>query len=161
MNALADSKLRLKSARTAKGWTPERRARQAELTRLLRPWLRATGPKTKAGKARVALNALRHGYRGRAWRERARRIRRAIRVCAETVLLTRALMLRQSTRPLPFRYSRMNGLREIPVVEMEPDLPLRSLAIDDRPDGRELQPQPLVVVEAGDLVRRLPPGRAP
>src|SRR5689334_11539466 len=105
MNALPDSKQRPKSARTAKGWTPERRARQAELTRLLRPWLRATGPKTKAGKARVALNALRHGCRGRVWRDRARRIRRAIRFCAETVLLARVLMLRQSTRPLRFRHS--------------------------------------------------------
>jgi hypothetical protein len=41
------------SARSAKGWTPERRARQAERTRLAQPWKHSTGPKTQTGKARV------------------------------------------------------------------------------------------------------------
>src|SRR5688572_18501206 len=84
--------------RCSKCWTPERRARQAERIRLSQPWLRSTGPRTEAGKARVAMNAFRHGCRGRAWLERARRIRNAIRLCAETVLLARALML-QADRP--------------------------------------------------------------
>ena len=35
----------------ANGWTPERRARQAELIRQWRPWEKSTGPKTEAGKA--------------------------------------------------------------------------------------------------------------
>jgi hypothetical protein len=81
------------AARSAKGWTPERRARQAERNRLSRPWRFSTGPKTEAGKARVAMNTFRHGCRGRVWLEKARRIRRAIRICAETVLLARALTL--------------------------------------------------------------------
>ena len=96
MKRLAAGKLKPKSiraARSAKGWTPERRARQAERTRLAQPWRHSTGPKTEAGKARVAMNGFRHGCRGRVWLERARRIRRAIRLCAETVLLVRALML--------------------------------------------------------------------
>lgn len=38
-------------------WTPERRARQAELIRQWRPWERSTGPRTAEGKARSARNA--------------------------------------------------------------------------------------------------------
>jgi hypothetical protein len=37
------------------------------------------------------MNPLRHGYRSQAWRQKAQRIRRAIRLCAETVLLARVL----------------------------------------------------------------------
>ena len=36
----------------ANGWTPERRARQAELIRNWKPWERSTGPRTTDGKAR-------------------------------------------------------------------------------------------------------------
>jgi len=49
---------------TCYGWTPERRARQAELIRQWRPWEKATGPKTAAGKATVSRNA----DKGGAWR---------------------------------------------------------------------------------------------
>ena len=45
------------------GWTPERRARQAELIKVWRPWEHSTGPKTAAGKAAVARNAWRGGTR--------------------------------------------------------------------------------------------------
>jgi hypothetical protein len=41
-------------------WTPERRARQAQAIQRWKPWTKATGPKTAAGKARVARN----GYKG-------------------------------------------------------------------------------------------------
>ena len=34
----------------SKGWTPERRARQAELIRQTKPWEKSTGPKTQTGK---------------------------------------------------------------------------------------------------------------
>lgn len=47
----------------ANGWTPERRARQAELIRNWQPWNRATGPRTEEGKAAVAFNAWRGGRR--------------------------------------------------------------------------------------------------
>lgn len=40
-----------------KGWTPERRARQAELIRRWKPWERSSGPRTKGGKAVASRNA--------------------------------------------------------------------------------------------------------
>lgn len=47
----------------ANGWTPERRARQAELIRKWKPWEQSTGPKTAEGKAKSSQNA----YKGRFW----------------------------------------------------------------------------------------------
>ena len=46
------------------GWTPERRAQQAELIRQWRPWEKSTGPRTPDGKNTVARNA----YKGGTWR---------------------------------------------------------------------------------------------
>ena len=43
-------------------WTPERRARQAALTRTWCPWERSTGPKSLAGKAASASNAFKGGF---------------------------------------------------------------------------------------------------
>ena len=49
--------------------------REASRERILRvkPWLRSTGPRTAAGKARSSRNALQHGYYGTEGRE-ARRL---------------------------------------------------------------------------------------
>lgn len=47
----------------ANGWTPERRARQAELIRQWRPWEKSTGPKSLEGKATVSCNAFKGGER--------------------------------------------------------------------------------------------------
>ena len=47
----------------ANGWTPERKAKQAELIRNWQPWKQATGPKTEEGKARVARNGWKGGKR--------------------------------------------------------------------------------------------------
>jgi hypothetical protein len=44
---------------TRSAWTPERRARQAELIRRVKPWKRSTGPRTAAGKAKSSRNATR------------------------------------------------------------------------------------------------------
>ena len=40
------------------GWTPERKARQAEAIRRWAPWTRSSGPRTTAGKAVSARNAV-------------------------------------------------------------------------------------------------------
>ncbi len=42
---------------TKAAWTPERRARQAELIRKTKPWEKSTGPRTEAGKAISSRNA--------------------------------------------------------------------------------------------------------
>lgn len=47
----------------ANGWTPERRARQAELIRAWQPWAQSTGPTTPEGKAVVSRNAWQGGHR--------------------------------------------------------------------------------------------------
>jgi hypothetical protein len=39
------------------GWTPERRAKQAEAIRRWQPWDKSTGPRTEEGKARSSRNA--------------------------------------------------------------------------------------------------------
>lgn len=42
---------------TKSAWTPERRARQAQLIRTTKPWEKSTGPRTDAGKAISSRNA--------------------------------------------------------------------------------------------------------
>ena len=44
-------------------WTPERRARQAELIRTWQPWAKSTGPRTPEGRQRVSRNAWTGGHR--------------------------------------------------------------------------------------------------
>lgn len=45
----------------ANGWTPERRAHQAELIKKWKPWELSTGARTFEGKARSSQNACKHG----------------------------------------------------------------------------------------------------
>ncbi len=66
----------------ANGWTPERRARQAELIRIWRPWEKSTGPRTAAGKAVVARNGWKGGVRP-LLRELARELRTQCEVLSE------------------------------------------------------------------------------
>jgi len=47
------------------GWTPDRRARQAEAIRRWKPWEQSTGPRTAEGKTRAKMN----GYKGGNWRK--------------------------------------------------------------------------------------------
>jgi hypothetical protein len=82
-----------------KGWTPERRARQAVLIRGWQPWRRSTGPKTDAGKARCAMNALTHGFRSRASIQEFQRIRYAIRLAAFNNERLRAFIRDRNARP--------------------------------------------------------------
>ena len=68
----------------AKGWTPERRARQAELICTWRPWERSTGPTTADGKAIASGNA----YKGGHWlmlRELSRLVNAEIREAQDLV----------------------------------------------------------------------------
>lgn len=43
--------------------TPEQRARQSQAIQAWQPWKKSTGPKSDAGKAAVARNAVKHGGR--------------------------------------------------------------------------------------------------
>lgn len=45
------------------GWTPKRRARQAELIRQWQPWEQSTGPRSVEGKAAASRNAWTGGMR--------------------------------------------------------------------------------------------------
>ncbi|PCJ99774.1 MAG: hypothetical protein COA45_02855 [Zetaproteobacteria bacterium] len=45
----------------SKGWTQERRKKQAENILKTRPWEKSTGPKSGAGKRRSSCNSLKHG----------------------------------------------------------------------------------------------------
>ena len=78
--------------RRPKGWTPERRALQAAVARRDKPWRHSTGPRTEAGKARCATNAMRHGGRSRAHVLQMQRIRRVLRMCAENIRILRAFI---------------------------------------------------------------------
>ena len=60
------------------GWTPERRARQAEAIRRWQPWTRSTGPRTAPGKARAAANGLMNPQHP-GMRSILRELRRALR----------------------------------------------------------------------------------
>lgn len=44
-----------------KGWTDERRRKQAETIKQWKPWEKSTGPRTQEGKDKTRLNALKHG----------------------------------------------------------------------------------------------------
>ena len=59
------------------GWTPERRARQAEKIRAWRPWERSTGPRTAEGK----VISSRNGDKGSPWKAE----RDNVRVLKETM----------------------------------------------------------------------------
>jgi hypothetical protein len=89
------------SSEAAKGWTPERRARQAALIRRWAPWRRSTGPKTESGKARCARNALRHGFRSSARTHELQRVRYVLRLAAQNIKRLRLLiqLRRSAARP--------------------------------------------------------------
>ena len=82
-----------------KGWSPDRRARQAVLIRGWQPWRRSTGPKTEAGKARCAMNALKHGFRSRATIQEFQRVRYAIRLAARNNEILRLFIRMRDGHP--------------------------------------------------------------
>jgi len=70
-------------------WSAERRARQAELVKTWRPWLRSTGPKTPSGKTKSAANAVKHGVRSRDTITELRQLRRLLRRCRDSTAIAR------------------------------------------------------------------------
>lgn len=73
----------------AKGWTEERRRRQAERIRMQKPWLHSTGPRTTAGKARSSRNARRHGLRSAEYLKQMKAIRQILRIQRQYLFLAR------------------------------------------------------------------------
>lgn len=65
----------LKKINKTTGWTPERRAAQAARLRAARIWLKSTGPRSAAGKARSSRNA----YKTGAYSAETRLVRAALR----------------------------------------------------------------------------------
>lgn len=51
-----------------KGWTEERRRKQAENIRKTKPWEKSTGPRSAAGKKRCSMNAYKEGYHSGHWK---------------------------------------------------------------------------------------------
>jgi hypothetical protein len=75
-----------------KGWTDERRTRQAAVFRDRQPWRHSTGPKTAAGKAVCAANATTHGYDSRQSLQQRRRVRQALALAALNIERLRAFL---------------------------------------------------------------------
>jgi hypothetical protein len=63
----------------ANGWTASRRAKQASAIHRWRPWENATGPKTRAGKAKVARNGIKTGAYTAAARAERQSLREILR----------------------------------------------------------------------------------
>jgi hypothetical protein len=68
-------------------WTPERKAKAAEMIHDWKPWKHTTGPKTPEGKAKSSMNSLKTGYKSKEAikmrRERAALIKEINRVFNE------------------------------------------------------------------------------
>jgi len=79
-------------SRRRKGWSPERRARQALAIRTWQPWRKSTGPKTQDGKTRSARNALKHGLRSKAHAALRREDRRLLDLSADNIATAKAIL---------------------------------------------------------------------
>lgn len=66
----------------ANGWTPERRARQAELIKQWQPWEKSTGPNSAEGKVKASRNAYKGGERPQL-REVAKALKKQEQLLAE------------------------------------------------------------------------------
>src|SRR5262245_51102238 len=78
--------------RRRKGWSNERRARQAARIREWAPWRRSTGPRTEAGKLRCAQNAFRHGDRSAERVQNLRLARDVLSVAERNLKIVRLIM---------------------------------------------------------------------
>lgn len=66
----------------ANGWTPERRARQAELIKKWKPWEKSTGPNSAEGQVKASRNAYKGGERPQL-REVAKALKKQEQLLAE------------------------------------------------------------------------------
>ncbi len=64
-------------------WTEEQKKRQSEAIRRWKPWKDSTGPRTKRGKNRCKMNATKHGFRSRGFRELCEALRAQARFLRE------------------------------------------------------------------------------
>lgn len=69
---------------SSRGWSQERRARQAAAIREWRPWERSTGPRTTTDKAVSSRNAFKGSPMTQALMEITKEVRRAWRVANKT-----------------------------------------------------------------------------
>ena len=126
-----------------KGWTRERRARQAALIRRWQPWRYSTGPRTELGKARCAMNGTSHGVLSDAHMLKVRRARQVLRLAARNLALYRALAcppnpgLRSGGRRMRASTLDREGscLRDVRMIASEP--PPLSLRRDRPPSFSE------------------------
>ena len=109
------------------GWTPERRAEQAERVRDSRPWVKSTGPKTKAGKVRSAANGKKHGFRSQAFIERVQVERQLVREAADTIALAKAFLRHAAVTIHGRRITVWTGDPELDSRPAEPNPPLKPL----------------------------------
>jgi len=109
-------------------WSAERRARQAEVIRASQPWKKSTGPQTSSGKARSAANALKHGFRSRAFIERVRQERQLIHDAASTIALAKLVLGPRGACP-PAAWSLSSGRAE-PVLRPRGACPPAALRAD-------------------------------
>ena len=83
-----------KSKKQTKGWSEERRRKQAERIRANKPWERSTGPKTQSGKARSSQNGFKHGLYAAETRA-LRKILRAQGIFTKQLILSHAATIRK------------------------------------------------------------------
>jgi hypothetical protein len=95
------------STKPTKGWTPERRAAQAERIAKTKPWESSTGPKTAAGKKRSAMNAYKHGGRARVFD----RLRYLLWLNAEFVRMASGSLDELSTNELRDRHEKRKKIK--------------------------------------------------
>ncbi len=81
-------------------WTEEQKKRQSLAIRRWQPWKDSTGPRTKRGKNQCKMNATKHGYRSRGFRE----LCEALRAQARFVREMRQALIAQTRRKQQMRH---------------------------------------------------------